>query len=94
MVSALRRGLEGAAGFLSATVVSELLRVVFILLPMSGVTNFTHAPSFDGEASSSANNEQVAPPRNRISTLGPATRSASLLLNMADVARKVCMTVS
>ena len=60
---------------------------------MSEVTNFMHISFFAGEASWFATREEKVTSRNQISTFGSAKRAANLFLNMADVARKVCMTV-
>ena len=59
---------------------------------MSQVANVMHVPVFEEHASSSANYEEIATLRNQISTMDPQKRAANLLLRMADVARKVCVT--
>ena len=50
-------------------------------------------PMSDGSASSFANYEEKVTSWGQISSLGPRKRAANLLLNMSDVARKVCMSV-
>ena len=61
---------------------------------MTEVTDFTHVPSFDGQASSFANYEEKAILWNQIPTLDARKRAANLLSHMADIARKVSMGVS
>ena len=57
---------------------------------MSGVANFTHVPSFDGQAPLFPKNEEASL-WNPIPTPGPRRRAANSLLHMSDIARKVRM---
>ena len=59
---------------------------------MAEVTR-AEAPKFDGRAGCFANYEEKVILRKRISTVGPEKNAAHLLLQMADVARKVCLSV-
>ena len=73
---------------------SELLpEFVFISNAMPEVTNLTHVPSVDGNAPSFANHKEKMIFRNQISIAKPQKRAADLLLHMADIARKVRMTI-
>ena len=52
-----------------------------------------HMPTFDGRRSSFVNYEEKVLIWNKISPLEPAKTASHLLLHMADVARKVCLTI-
>ena len=52
-----------------------------------------HVPAFDGQRSSFLNYEEKVTLWGNISPLEPAKKAPHLLLHMADVARKVCLTV-
>ena len=52
-----------------------------------------HMPTFDGRRSSFANYEEKVLIWNKISPLEPGKKASHLLLHMADVARKVCLTI-
>ena len=57
---------------------SELrIELVLLLIPMSGVTNSAHVPSFDGRASSFGTYDKEAISRGQISTPGTAKRAAN-----------------
>ena len=58
---------------------------------MAEVTGYLHVPSFDGEASLSADYEKKVALWNQISPWEPRKLAANLLLRMTDVAQKVCM---
>ena len=83
------RGISARCGVFVFFGFSEL-RVKCLSAARSEVPNFTRVPSFDGQPSSFANYEVNVIPRNRIATFGAAKRASNLLVNMADVARKVC----
>ena len=72
---------------------TEFREFVFAHRRLVGVSNITPAGTFGGAASLFANYEEKVALWGQISTLGPRKRAANLLLNMSDVARKVCMSV-
>ena len=84
------RGISARCGVFVFFGFSEL-RAKCLSAARSEVPNFTHVPSFDGQPLSFTNYDVNVIPRNRIATLDPAKRASNLLLNMADVARKICV---
>ena len=60
---------------------------------MTEVANLMPVPPLGGRAISPANYEEKVIPRHQISTLEPGKRAAILSLLLADIARKVCVTV-
>ena len=52
-----------------------------------------HVPTFDGQRSSFLNYEAKVTLWKNISPLEPAKKASHLLSHMADVARKVCLTI-
>ena len=59
------------------------------------MTDGTHAegPNFVGNGGSFANYEKKVLLGKRVSTMGPETKAAHMLLHMSDVARDVCPSV-
>ena len=87
------RGLEGATGMNFPAFAPIFSDLFFSLLPTTEVTNFTHVRPFGGKSFSFANYEAKVILWNQIPTLGPQGRAATLLLQMTDIARMICMTV-
>ena len=65
-----------------------------VLRPVTEVTNFTHAPPFDGKAFSFANYEEKVIFRNKIPTLEPRRRLANLQSHMTCNTRRACVAAS